>query len=57
MEKEKTTSSHQLLLVLCGPTAVGKTELSLQIAERFSCEIVGVDSITYKLMKDEKKQV
>ncbi len=35
----------QKLLVLCGPTAVGKTELSLEIAERFSCEIVGVDSM------------
>jgi tRNA dimethylallyltransferase len=38
-------SLKQKLLVLCGPTAVGKTELSLQIAERFSCEIVGVDSM------------
>lgn len=31
--------------MLCGPTAVGKTELSLQIAERFSCEITNVDSM------------
>jgi tRNA dimethylallyltransferase len=38
-------NSLQKLLVLCGPTAVGKTELSLQIAERFSCEIIGVDSM------------
>ncbi len=36
---------EQKLIILCGPTAVGKTELSLQIAERFSCEIVGVDSM------------
>jgi tRNA dimethylallyltransferase len=45
-------SEHkQRLLVLCGPTAVGKTELSLQIAERFSCEIIGVDSMqVYKYM-------
>src|SRR6056300_315497 len=35
----------QKLIVLCGPTAVGKTELSLQIAEHFSCEIIGVDSM------------
>ena len=33
------------LLVLCGPTAVGKTELALQIAERFTCEIISVDSM------------
>ena len=45
MKKEDTTTPDPLLLVLCGPTAVGKTELSLQIAERFSCEIVGVDSM------------
>ncbi len=32
------------LLVLVGPTAVGKTELSLQLAERFQAEIVSADS-------------
>jgi tRNA dimethylallyltransferase len=32
------------LVVLLGPTAVGKTELSLQLAERFDGEIVGADS-------------
>ncbi len=41
----------QKLLILCGPTAVGKTELSLQIAEHFSCEIVSVDSMqVYRYM-------
>ena len=45
MNKTETTTSNPTLLVLCGPTAVGKTELSLQIAERFSCEIIGVDSM------------
>jgi tRNA dimethylallyltransferase len=39
------------LLVLLGPTAVGKTELSLVIAEHFGCEIIGVDSMqVYKYM-------
>ena len=39
------------ILVLLGPTAVGKTELSLSIAEKFSCEIIGVDSMqVYKYM-------
>jgi tRNA dimethylallyltransferase len=44
-------SLKQKLLVLCGPTAVGKTELSLEIAEKFSCEIIGVDSMqVYRYM-------
>ncbi len=33
------------VLALVGPTAVGKTALSLRLAERFSCEIVGLDSM------------
>ena len=33
------------IIVICGPTAVGKTDLSLQVAETFSCEIIGVDSM------------
>ncbi len=32
------------LLVLAGPTAVGKTALSLQLAERFGGEIISADS-------------
>lgn len=32
-------------IIIVGPTAIGKTELALQVAERFSCEIVGVDSM------------
>ena len=31
------------LIVLVGPTAVGKTELSLQLAERIDGEIVSAD--------------
>ena len=39
------------VLVLVGPTAIGKTELSLQLAERFGCEIVSVDSMqVYRYM-------
>jgi tRNA dimethylallyltransferase len=33
------------LLVLVGPTAVGKTDLSLDLAEYFSCEIISADSM------------
>lgn len=32
------------LLVLLGPTAVGKTELSLQLAEQLGCPIINADS-------------
>ena len=32
------------LLVLLGPTGVGKTELSLQLAERIGCPIINADS-------------
>ena len=32
------------LLVLLGPTGVGKTELSLQVAERLDCPIINADS-------------
>ena len=34
------------ILVLTGPTAAGKTELSLALAERLGAEIVGMDSMT-----------
>jgi len=41
----------QPVLILVGPTAVGKTELSLQLARRFNCEIISVDSMqVYKYM-------
>lgn len=39
------------VLVLIGPTAVGKTDLSLTIAKKFGCEIVSVDSMqVYRYM-------
>ncbi|MCS7233845.1 MAG: tRNA (adenosine(37)-N6)-dimethylallyltransferase MiaA [Synergistetes bacterium] len=41
----------KIVIVLLGPTAVGKTETSIEIAKRFNCEIVSVDSKQiYKLM-------
>jgi tRNA dimethylallyltransferase len=33
------------VIVLVGPTAVGKTELSFRLAERFGCEIISMDSM------------
>ncbi len=32
------------VLILCGPTASGKTSLSIDLARRFGCEIVNADS-------------
>ena len=41
----------QPVLILVGPTAIGKTALSLELARRFNCEIVSVDSMqVYKYM-------
>lgn len=34
----------QPLIIICGPTATGKTALALEIAERFSGEIISADS-------------
>jgi tRNA dimethylallyltransferase len=39
------TSFSQPVLALLGPTAVGKTALSLRIAEEFACEIISLDSM------------
>lgn len=36
---------NQPLIFLAGPTAIGKTELALTLAETFGCEIIGVDSM------------
>ncbi len=33
------------VIVLVGPTAIGKTALSLQLVQRFDCEIVSMDSM------------
>lgn len=39
------------VLVLVGPTAVGKTAVSLRLAKTFDCEIINVDSMqVYRLM-------
>ncbi|WP_456387559.1 tRNA (adenosine(37)-N6)-dimethylallyltransferase MiaA [Desulfolithobacter sp.] len=42
---------NEPILVLIGPTAIGKTDLSLEIAERFGCEIISMDSMqVYRYM-------
>ncbi|TYA13571.1 tRNA (adenosine(37)-N6)-dimethylallyltransferase MiaA [Paenibacillus faecis] len=40
-----TSHNKPKLLVLVGPTAVGKTKLSIEIAKAFSCEIISGDSM------------
>ncbi|MBQ4277240.1 MAG: tRNA (adenosine(37)-N6)-dimethylallyltransferase MiaA, partial [Bacteroidaceae bacterium] len=36
--------SQPTLIVLLGPTAVGKTELSIRLAKLLSCDIISADS-------------
>ncbi len=41
----------QPVIALVGPTAIGKTELSLKLAEEFNCEILSLDSMqVYRFM-------
>lgn len=42
---EHRTNADPLLVVILGPTASGKTSLSLALAERFAGEIVNCDSV------------
>ena len=41
----KEASPKPKLLVLVGPTAVGKTKLSLELAQAWGCEIISGDSM------------
>lgn len=40
----KQAASEKTLLVLLGPTGVGKTDISLQLAEHFRCPVISSDS-------------
>ena len=40
----KTDTKQKILIVLIGPTGVGKTELSLRLAEHFHTDIISADS-------------
>ncbi len=44
MGNEKQCDNRPTLLVLVGPTGVGKTELSLRLAEWLECPIISADS-------------
>lgn len=54
------------IVVLIGPTAIGKTALSLEMADRYGCEIISMDSMqvyrymdigTAKAGRDERRRV
>lgn len=44
MPNQMITDPKRILLVVTGPTAVGKTSLTLQLAELFKTEIISADS-------------
>ena len=53
-----------MLIVVTGPTGVGKSDLSLELAKRFNAEIINADSMqvykgmdiaTAKVTKEEQK--
>jgi len=47
----KNPAAPDWLVVICGPTAVGKTDVSIKVAEQLSGEIVSCDSMqVYKYM-------
>ncbi len=41
---ERTYTMNKNLIVIVGPTAIGKTSLSIQLAQHFKCEIISADS-------------
>ena len=56
----------QFIVVVCGPTASGKTALSVELAKRLSGEIISADSMqiykgmdiaTAKPTKEEKQGI
>jgi len=61
-----SNSIDKPVLFLLGPTAIGKTNLSLQIARRYNCEIISVDSMqiykymdigTAKILEEERAEI
>ncbi len=44
MQENNSKKTKQILVVIVGPTASGKTNLSLTLAEHFACPIISADS-------------
>ncbi len=66
MTDRLTTETKPRLLVLIGPTAVGKTKMSIEIAKALGCEIISGDSMqvyrqmdigTAKITKEEMQGI
>jgi tRNA dimethylallyltransferase len=64
--KQNPHNAKPKLLVLVGPTAVGKTNLSLEIANQYGCEIISGDSMqvyrgmdigTAKILPEEQQGI
>jgi tRNA dimethylallyltransferase len=63
---QKSNKTKPKLLVLVGPTAVGKTKLSLELARTYGCEIISGDSMqvyrgmdigTAKISREEQQGI
>lgn len=61
-----TRTIEKPLLVLVGPTAIGKTALSIELAKEYNCEIISMDSMqiykhmnigTAKVTEEEQKGI
>lgn len=51
MQRKINESINAPVLVLVGPTAIGKTDLSLHLASEYDCEIISMDSMqVYRYM-------
>ena len=66
LEKKKEKQKKRKVIVISGPTAVGKTKLSIEIAEILNGEIISADSMqvyrnmdigTAKVSVDDRKKV
>jgi len=55
---KRSVNLRQKLLVICGPTATGKTSLALHLAKLFNGELVSADSRqVYKGMDIQKSKI
>lgn len=44
MQTKVLTNTNRTLVVIAGPTAIGKTSLSITLAKHFSCPVISADS-------------
>lgn len=44
IQKKILTNTNRILVVIAGPTAVGKTSLSITLARHYSCPVISADS-------------